>query len=165
VSNSSTERYQQRSPWRDEAQVFRAAGVIVLLIFGVFVFYDRERFHQKHILRCRNAPELPECGFFNIPKPMPPPELGIVLDQGAGNWAIQLEPIDHEAVNKKLRRLAEAGASARLIKTTGRKKRVFYYVQLGKFKTQKDANEAGRQLKTRGLVTSFSVTSYRSASQ
>jgi sporulation related protein len=73
--------------------------------------------------------------------------------------------MDQQTANQNLRRLAEAGAGARLIKTTGRKKRVFYYVQLGRFKSQKDANEAGRQLKTRGLVTSFTVSSYHSPSQ
>jgi hypothetical protein len=156
--------YEQGNPWRDEGQVFRAVGVFVLLIFGSFVVYDARTFYQKHLTRCRLSPALSECKFLNIAKPTSP-ELGIVLDQGTGNWAIQLEAMDEGTANTNLRRLGEAGATARLIKTIGRKKRAFYYLQLGRFKTQKDANEAGRELKTRGLVTGFTVTSYRSASK
>lgn len=156
--------HEQGNPWRDESHVFRAVGVIVLLIFAGFVFYDGPRFYQKHVTRCQQAPDSPECSFVNIARPKPPPELGIVLDQGSGKWAIQLEMMDQQTANQNLLRLAEAGASARLIKTAGRKKKVFYYLQLGRFKTQKDALEAGRQLKARNLVTDFTVSSYRSAS-
>ena len=144
--------------------MFRAVGFVVLLIFSGFVLYDVRIFYNKHVTRCRQAPGLPECRFLNIAKPKPTPELGIVLDQGTGKWAIQLEAMDEGTANTNLQRLGEAGATARLIKTTGRKKRALYYLQLGRFKTQKDANEAGRELKARGLVTSFIVTSYRSAS-
>ena len=160
----SNQAYEQGNPWRDEGHVFRAVGVIVLLIFSAFVFYDARIFYQKHVTRCRETPDRPECSFLNIPTAKPAPELGIVLDQGSGKWAIQLEAMDQETANQNLIRLKEAGASARLIKTSGRKNRVFYYLQLGRFKTQKDANEAGRQLKDRGLVTSFTVNSYRPAS-
>ena len=160
----SSQAYEQGNPWRDEGQVFRAVVVVVLLIFSAFVLYDARIFYQKHVARCRQAPDLPECSFLNVATPKPPPELGIVLDQGTGKWAIQLEATDQETANRTLAQLTEVGATARLIKITGRKKRVSYYLQLGRFKTQKDANEAGRQLQNRGLVTSFNVRSYRSAS-
>jgi len=160
----SNQAYEQGDPWRDESQVFRAVIVFVLLIFTCFVIYDVRIFYQKYFTRCRQTPDLPECSFLNIPRQKPTPDLGIVLDQGTGKWAIQLEIMDQETANKTLAQLTEAGATARLIKTTGRKKQSFYYLQLGRFKTQKDANEAGRQLKDRGVVTSFTVSSYRSAS-
>ena len=164
MSNSRNEIYEHGNPWRDEGQVFRAVGVFVLLFFGGFVLYDARSFYQKHVTRCHKSPHLDECKFLNIARPKPFPELGIVLDQGSGKWAIQLEVMDQGTANLNLRRLGEAGATARLIKTTDRKKRNFYYLQLGRFRTQKDANDAGRQLKARGLVTSFTVTSYRSTS-
>lgn len=165
MNNRRNETGKQGDPWRDENQVFRAAGVIVLLIFSGFVFYDARIFYQKHVTRCRQAPELPECSFLNVSRPQPTPELGVVLDHGSGRWAIQLEAMNQEAATQTLSRLADGGASARLIKTTRRKKKAIYYLQLGRFKTQKDALDAGRQLKARGLLTDFIVTSYRSASE
>ncbi len=158
----SKEAYEQGNPWRDERQVFRGVIVIVLIIFGAFVTYDARLFYNKHVNRCSQSPDLPECSFLRVATTKPTPELGIVLDQGTGKWAIQLEAMDQQTANSTLARLTQAGASARLITTTGRKKRVFYYLQLGRFKTQKDANEAGRQLKDRGLVNGFTVSSYRS---
>lgn len=156
--------YERGNPWRDEGQAFRAASFIVLLLFSGFVFYDARNFYQAHVVRCRQEPDRSECRFLNVSGPKPTPELGIVLDQGTGKWAIQLEAMDKETANAHLLRLGDAGATARLIKITGRKKRVFYSLQLGRFKTQKDALDAGGQLKARGLVTNFSVNSYRSAS-
>ncbi len=163
MSNSRNQTYEQGNPWRNEGQVFRGVGVIVFLIFSGFVIYDGKHFYEKHVARCSNAPDLPECSFLNPPRPSRVPELGIVLDQGTGKWSIQLEAMDQETANQNLQRLSEAGATARLIRNIGRKKKAFYYLQLGRFKTQKDANEAGRQLRDRGLVTSFTVSAYRSA--
>jgi len=165
MSNGRDKTYEQGNPWRNEGQVFRGVAVVVLLIFSGFVLFDVRIFYEKHVTRCRQTPGLPECKFLNIPQPTSSPELGIVLDYLTGRWAIQLEAMDQENANNTLSLLTKAGATARIIKTTGRKKSVFYNVQLGRFKTQKDANEAGRQLKARGLVTSFTVASYHSASQ
>lgn len=162
---SRNQTYEQGNPWRDEGRVFRGVGIVVLLIFAGFVLFDGPRFYSKHVVRCRETPSRPECRSLNISNPKPATDLGIVLDQGTGKWAIQLEPMDQQTANQNILRLSEAGATARLIKTTGRKKKVFYYVQLGRFKTQKDANEAGRQLNARGLVNTFTVASYRLASQ
>ena len=162
---STNQTYEQGNPWRDEGKVFRGVGVVVLVIFAGFVVFDGPRFYHKHVARCRETPSRPECSSLNIDGPKPVPNLGIVLDQGTGKWAIQLEPMDQQTATQNIIRLNEAGATARLIKTTGRKKRVFYYVQLGRFKTQKDANEAGRQLNARGLLSTFTVSSYRLASQ
>jgi cell division septation protein DedD len=164
VSNGGNKTNERGDPWRNEGQVFRGAGVIVLIIFSCFVVYDARSFYRKLISRCGQEPNSPECSFLNVSRPKPPPELGIVLDQGTGKWAIQLEAMDQQSANTNLQRLGEAGATARLIKTTDRRKRSIYFLQLGRFKTQKDANEVGRQLKARGLVANFTVSSYRPTS-
>jgi hypothetical protein len=161
----SREAYEQGNPWRDESQVFRAVGVIILLVCGGLALYDGPRFYRKQLNRCRATPSLPECGFLNIPERPAPPQLGIVLDQGSGKWAIQLAAMDQQTANNTLTRLTAAGATARLIKNTGRRNTSVYFIQLGRFKTQKDARDAARQLNSRGLVNEFIVTSYHAASQ
>ena len=160
----STNTYSHTDPWREEQQVFRVVAIVVLLVFGGFVLYDGRRVYQRHLDRCLTSPELPECRFLRIAKPKPRPELGIVLDHDSGKWAIQLEAMDQKTVNENSSRLTQAGANSRVIKSISRKKTTFYYLQLGRFKTQKEAVEAGNQLKARDFVKSFTVGPYRSAS-
>lgn len=150
-------------PWKDEGQIFRAVGVIVLLVFGFFAFYDGRHFHARYIARCEQDSNRPECSYLTAAKPKPRPDLGIVMDQESGKWAIQLEAADEKTANENSARLWAAGANPRLIKTTGRKKAVFYFLQLGKFKTRKEALDAGAQLRTKGLLQSFVITGYRAS--
>lgn len=153
----------QSDPWKNEGQVFRAIAVVVLLSFGGFVAYDGRQFYARYIKRCEGAADRPECKFSNISKPKPRPDLGIVLDQAGGKWAIQLEATDEKTARENSTRLWEAGAEPRLIKINGRRKVAFYYLQLGRFKTQKEALDAGAQLRTRGLLQSFTVSGHKPA--
>lgn len=146
-------------------QRFHVVAAIALLSFGAFAFYDGREFYGRYIRRCEDAPNRPECAFLNAGKVKPRPNLGLVIDQDSGKWALQLEATDENTAKEMSTRLWEAGANPRLIKITGRKKTVFYYVQLGRFKTQKEAIGAGAQLKTKGLLQSFVVAEYRQASR
>jgi cell division protein FtsN len=148
-------------PWKDEGQIFRAVGLLVLLVFGGFAVYDGRQFHARYIARCEQDSNRPECSYLISAKPKPRPDLGIVMDQESGKWAIQLEAADEKTANENAARLWAAGANPRLIKVTGRKKAIFYFLQLGRFKTRKDALDAGAQLRTKGLLQNFVISDYR----
>ena len=150
-------------PWKHEGQIFRSVGLIVLLVFGGFAFYDGRQFHARYIARCEQDSNRPECSYLTAAKPKPSPELGIVMDQENGKWAIQLEAADEKTANENVARLWAAGANPRLIKVTGRKKAFFYFLQLGRFKTRKDALDAGAQLRTKGLLQNFVISDYRAS--
>ncbi|HXD30143.1 MAG TPA: SPOR domain-containing protein [Pyrinomonadaceae bacterium] len=165
MSNNPKGQSGPIDPWKDEGQIFRAVAVLALLFFGGFVFYDGPQFHAKYLKRCADSYDRPECAFLDAPKPKLRPDLGIVMDHESGKWAIQLDAADEKTANENSARLWAAGANPRLIKIIGRKKAVFYYLQLGRFKTRKDALDAGAQLRTKGLLQSFALSEYRSASK
>jgi hypothetical protein len=165
MSNSHKVQSGSTDPWKDEGQIFRAVAVLALLIFGGFVFYDGPQFRARYLKRCEDTSDRPECAFLNASKPKPRPDLGIVMDQESGKWAIQLDAADEKTANENSARLWTAGANPRLIKITGHKKAVFYYLQLGRFKTRKEALDAGAQLRTKGLLESFAISEYRSTSK
>lgn len=165
MSTSQKRPSRSPDPWKDEGQMFRAVAVVVLLFFGGFAVYDGRQFHSRYIARCEDNSNRAECAFLGAPKPKPRPDLGIVMDQESGNWAIQLDAADEKSANETSARLWAAGANPRLIKITGRKKGILYYLQLGRFKIRKDALEAGAQLRTRGLLQGFAIAAHRSASQ
>lgn len=150
--------------WNDDVQIFRAVAVVVLLLFIGFAIYDGRQFHARYLARCEENFNRPECSFLGTAKPKPRPNLGIVLDQESGKWAIQLDLADEKTATENSSRLWAAGANPRLIKITGRKKTILYYLQLGRFKTRKDALEAGAQLRSKGLLQTFTINEYRPAS-
>lgn len=160
MNTNDKPQYGPPDPWRDEGQIFRAVGVVVLIIFVGFVVYDGRQSYVRYMKRCVQTPERPDCKFSRVAKPMPTPEPWI-LDQGSGKWAIQLEAMDEKTANDNVRRLKEAGVTPRVIKINGRKRVVLHYLQLGRFKTQKAARETAGQLRAKGLLKSFTVSPYR----
>ncbi|MDX6498658.1 MAG: hypothetical protein QOG23_1918 [Blastocatellia bacterium] len=162
-TRSSTQR-ESAGQQEQAKQRFQVVTLLVLLLFGGFAVYDSRGFYARYLKRCEDMPNRPECSFLNAAKPKPRPDLGVVMDHGSGKWAIQLELVDEKTANENSARLWSAGAEPRLIRVIGRKKAVFYYIQLGRFKTRKDAVEAGAQLKTRGLLQSFAISEYQAAS-
>ena len=154
--------HHQTNPSRNEARIFRAVVFIALLAFGVFVAFDGQRFYARYTSRCVGDPDRAECNSRFGAKPKPQPELGIALDHDRGKWAIQLAALDENTANETASRLREAGANPRLIKTTLWTRESSYYLQLGRFKTQREAVDAGNQLKARGLLKSFAISTYRS---
>lgn len=152
-------------PWQNVGQRFQIVAVLTLLLFGGFAIYDSREFHARYLKRCEESPNRPECTLLNSGKPKPRPDLGIVMDHESGRWALQLEATDEKTASENSARLWSAGANPRLIKIIGRSKVVLYYIQLGRFKTQKEAFGASSQLKAKGLPLNFVIAEYRQQSK
>lgn len=150
---------------KEIAQRLKVVTLFVLLISGGFAVYDSRAFYSGYLKRCEETPDRPECAFVKPSKPAPRPNLGILMDYANGKWAIQLERVDLKTANENSARLTAAGAEPRLIKVIGRKKAVYYCIQLGRFRTKKDAADAGNQLKIKGLVPSFVISEYQEVSR
>lgn len=165
MSTSSTTSRASVDPRKDTSKRFQIVAGLVFLLFGGLAIYDAGDFKAKYLKRCADDPNRPECAYLKVTKPNRRPDLGIVMDQGSGKWAIQLRYADEKTSNVYSARLQAAGANPRLIKIVGRKRAVSYYIQLGRFKTRKDALDVGAQLKTKGLLQDFAISEYRSASK
>src|SRR5258708_6863153 len=116
MSTSRAPQSRPSDPWKEAGSRFQVVAGLVLLLFGGFAFYDGREFHARYLKRCENTPNRPECAFLNTAKPKPRPDLGIVMDQGSGKWAIQLDLADEKTANENSARLWAAGANPRLIK-------------------------------------------------
>lgn len=158
----STGYQSQSDPWRDEGQKFRAVAVIVLLIFAGFIFYDGKQSYLRYIKRCVEDSQRPDCALWGA-KPTPTPDAWAFLEHANGKWAIQLEVMKVETANENSNRLMQAGIKSRLIRFTWGKKHL-NNLQIGRFLTKKDAVAAGNQLKEKGFLQSFTVSSYQPAS-
>jgi len=164
VSTDYTTEKNQFNSW-DGGQRFRVVVALALLLFGSFAAYDGQVFYGHYLKRCEEAPTRPECAFLRLAKPKSRPELGITIDNESGRWALQIEAAEEKTANENANRLWSSGANPRLIKVIGRNKTAFYYIQLGRFKSQKEAFGAGSQLKARGLLQDFVVAEFKQASK
>jgi len=151
-------------PWLKTGHRFRTVALLSLITFGLFAFYDSRAFYGRYLNRCEIAPTHPECSYLPVPKTKPVPNLGINIDNQTGRWALQLEATDEHTANDNSAHLRNLGANPRLIKMP-RAKGTLYYIQLGRFKTQKDAFSANAQLRAKGITLNFVVAEYRAASQ
>lgn len=152
-------------PWRNAGPRFQVVAVVTLLSFTIFAFYDSRTFHARYLTRCERDGSRPECSFLNLSKPKSRPDLGIAMDGDSGRWALQLEATEELKAKETAARLWDIGANPRLVKMAGRTKVPSYYVQLGRFRTQKDAFAANAQLKAKGVSFNLVVAEYRSASK
>lgn len=164
MSSDYTNEEHQLKSW-DGGQRFRVVAALAVVLFGIFAAFDGQAYYARYFKRCEEAPDRPECAFLRINKPKPRPELGIAMDHDTGRWALQIEAGEEKSANETANRLWSAGANPRLIKAIGRNKTAFYYIQLGRFKSQKEALGAGSQLKTKGLLQDFVVAEFKQASQ
>jgi hypothetical protein len=159
----STDYENQSDPWRDDAQKFRAVAVIVLLIFAGFIFYDGKQSYSRYLKRCVEDSERLDCAFWTG-KAKSTPDQWAFLEQGNGKWAIQLELMKAETANENLNRLLQTGIKPRLFTLPWGTKTTLKYLQIGRFPSKKDALAAGNQLKEKGFLQNFTVTTYRPAS-
>jgi hypothetical protein len=159
----STDYQNQSDPWRNEGPKFRAVAVVVLLIFSGFVFYDGKQSYTRYLKRCVDDSERPDCALW-AGKPKPAPDQWAFLEQENGKWAIQLAPVNAEAANENLNRLMQAGIKPRLFIFPWGTKTTLKYLQIGRFVNKKDALAAGNQLKEKGFLQNFSVSTYKPAS-
>jgi hypothetical protein len=152
-------------PWEKTGHRFRAFALISLIGFGGFALYDSRAFYARYVQRCEIEPDRPECFYLNGTRPKRVPDLGIAMDNESGRWALQLEATDERTAEENAAQLRSIGANPRLVRTTGRAKTALYYIQLGRFKSQKDAFSANSQLKAKGVTLNFVVARYRPESK
>jgi hypothetical protein len=164
MSSEYTNEEHQLESW-DVGRRFRVVAALAVVLFSIFAAFDGQAYYARYLKRCEEAPDRPECAFLNVSKPKSRPELGIAMDHATGRWALQIEAGEEKSASETANRLWSAGASPRLIKVIGRNKTAFYYIQLGRFKSQKEAFGAGSQLKARGLLQDFVVAEFKQESK
>ena len=152
-------------PWEKTGHRFRAIAFMAMIGFGIFAFFDSRAYYARYLNRCEVTPDSSECFYLNATRLKLPPDLGIAMDNESGRWALQLEATDEPTANENATHLRNIGANPRLVRTAGRAKTTLYYIQLGRFKNQKDAFGANSQLKAKGVTLNFVVAQYRAPSK
>jgi hypothetical protein len=151
-------------PWRDKGERFWLIGGLAFLACFIFAAYDGKGFHARYLQLCTEQPTSRECRPLNLVPEARPPELGIPLDYGKGKWALGIGSRQEEAAaNELATRLRSFGIEPRINRLSGRGKKTWYQVQVGRFPTRKDVNQSGRQLQEKGVIQDFSLIGYQSA--
>lgn len=93
------------------------------------------------------------------PKPAPTPGPPAVKTPSGGNLTIQIGSFnDQGQANARAAKLKDAGAEARVVKAEIPGKGTWYRVQVGGFKSREEAQSYGNQLRGKGAVQDFIVT-------
>lgn len=158
--NGFNETENLPDPWHATGQRFRILVVLAMLAFVGFAFYDGQQFHARYFRRCEEAPDRSECRYLGISRPKNRANLGIIIDNDSGKWALQIAVKDEKTADERASQLWDAGANPRIIRVSGRK-RYFYYLQLGRFKSQKDALRACAQLSAKRLFEGCVVAEFK----
>ena len=89
-------------------------------------------------------------------KPAPAP---VASTPNNGNMTIQVASFDNQAqANERVARLKSDGIDARVVRAEIPKKGTWYRVQIGGFSTRQEAENYGAQLRSKGKVQDFIVT-------
>lgn len=155
-------RHTVSDPWQDKGGRFWLVVGLVFLACSAFAAYDSPGFYARYMKLCMDQPTRADCRPLNLVKEERRPDPGVTLDYGKGNWALAVGARQSEAeANALASQLRSFGIEPRLIKTPGRGKKTWYQMQVGRFPTRKSANEAGTQLKNKGLIQDFIPAQYQ----
>jgi hypothetical protein len=149
-------------PWTGKGERFRLIAVLTSVLFFIFAVYDGGSFHARYMQQCMAEPERAECKPLNLVREERPPDLGVILYYDKGKWALDIGPRQAEEQSSELAsHLKTYGIEPRVIKVRGKGKTTWCQVQIGRFLSRKSAVEAGTQLQSKGVVQSFSASSYQ----
>lgn len=156
------QQVQPTHPWQDKGARFSLILGLAFASYLAFALYDGREFYARYLKQCQDEPDRADCRPLNVVKAAPRPELDIKLDYGKGGWAIQVSSQQEESqANALVAQLQSAGINSRIVKIKARKRMTLCQVQIGRFIKRKDAAEAGKQLRERGIIQSFIPTGYK----
>jgi hypothetical protein len=149
-------------PWDGKQGRFSSILILSLIVFLAFGAYDGATFFadfKKNCLQDANKPECKNLSQANFSTNGQARD--ITLDYGKGTYAIQVGAfVVEENARRISMELTNQGAPARVVRSVRSRSRVLFHVQVGRFPTQKKAEDAGKLLKTMGLLQEFVVTKY-----
>lgn len=104
-------------------------------------------------------PATGKTGHSPSPKPAPQTEQPVAATPNNGNLTIQVASFNDQAqANERVNWLRSKGAEARTVKVEIPNKGTWYRVQIGGFKTREEASGYANQLKSKGVLQDFIVT-------
>lgn len=104
------------------------------------------------------APMTGKSGHSSSPKP-PPTETTAPATPNQGNLTIQVASFNDQAqANDRINSFRSKGVEARIVKVDIPNKGTWYRVQIGGFKSREDATSYANQLKSKGILQDFIIT-------
>ena len=104
-------------------------------------------------------PTTGKTGHSPSPKPAPQTEQPVAATPSNGNLTIQVASFNDQAqANERVNWLRSKGAEARAVKVEIPNKGTWYRVQIGGFKSREEANGYATQLRSKGILQDFIVT-------
>jgi hypothetical protein len=151
-------------PWRNKGERYWLIASAVFLACLAFAAFDGKSFYARYMNLCTEQPDRAECRPLNLVKEVPKPDPGVTLDYGKGKWALEIGTRQEEgSANDLAARLRSSGIEPRLIRSSGKGKKTWYQVQIGRFPNRKGAADAGTQLQMKGLIQDFRLADYLTA--
>ncbi len=149
-------------PWAGKNS--RHAGIVVIALCSALALavFDGARFYSDFKRDCNQIPNRQGCsGFMDTALTNDSPIADLRLDHGKGAFAIQLGtfPSDERARNL-VAVLERWGLNVRQVRIKGRKKNKLTQLQLGRFPDAKTARETAAKLKSRGVISDFTVGAF-----